>query len=266
MPLVNNPQVQSFLTEHGMLPSNTLHALGLGSLTQSRLPDVVRMPGTMEANPAFRLGEAAGSALENRRFLEPIGRFLGLLGSNNGASAALVSALFGAAGGAGFGALTRRDPLAWGALGAGVAGLGGLGIQQFVQARDRQRRRKLALMGKQAFYVSNEQDPLVYIQQRLFEDRSLDSGAHLQLTQQLRQVSPQDLVTLADLLRTVAGGAVGYIVARFLLNAGGAGTMLLTGLGGLAGASMRGSGQPRNAFGQSVDTQRDVFGRSRFVL
>lgn len=253
------------MSEHGVDPSRTLAALGAPHTFTSTLPDVVRMPGTTEANPMFRLGEFTGSVVENRKLMEPVGRLFGTMGSSNGAMAALVSALIGALGGAGFGAMTRRDPLVTGAIGAGIGGLGGLGVNRLLAARARSRQRKDALLNKRAFYVAEGQDPLQYIQARLFEDGSLPPAQLAHLSQQVRQLPQGSLIKLADLLRTAVGGAVGYLVARFLLNMGGVGTTLLSGLGALAGAAS-GSRTSRNAFGQDVDVRRDMFGQSRFVL
>lgn len=266
MPIFTNPEVKAYLAEKGVDPASSLRSLGLVSPGMGGAADVVRLPGTTEANPTYRLGDALGGMIQDRKMLEPVGKFFGALGSQRGpGTAALLSALLGAAGGAGFGLTTRRDPLMWGLLGAGVGGLGGYGINQLMRARDARRRRQAELLSKTAFYVSNEQDPMQYIQQRLFEDGSTSTGQKVQMVQQLRNLPQQDLMTLADLLRTAVGGAIGYIIARFLMRFGGIGTAVMTGLGGLIGAGTGGPRIPKNMLGLEVDTARDLFGRPRLV-
>ena len=91
--------VQQYLSQHNPLTSNSaLRESGL--VAPLTVPDVVRTPGTLEANPMYRLGDAAGGLLENRKLLEPVGRYAQALGSLQGPGGAMVlSALLGAAGG-----------------------------------------------------------------------------------------------------------------------------------------------------------------------
>ena len=178
----------------------------------------------------------------------------------------VLSALLGAAGGAGFGLTTRRDPLLWGAVGAGLGGLGGLGINQLLRRRAAKRRALADQWFKSAFYVSNEQDPMQYIQARLFEDTSMSASDKSQIVAQLQSVPRQELFTLADLLRTSGGAAVGYIIGRFLMRFGGLGTAIMSGLGGLLGARMGGSRSTQNTLGLDANPSQDFFGRPRFVF
>lgn len=270
MPIFTNPEVKAYLANAGLIdPASGLRSLGM--VAPMSRPDVIRLPGTEGSGMSYRLGEGLATAMQDKKLLEPVGKFFGALGDANGPGmAALLSALLGGAGGAGFGAITGRDPVMWGLAGAGVGGLGGLGINQLLKARDVRRRRQATLMmqpllSKSSFYVGNEQDPMQYIQQRLFEDGSTSTGQKVQIVQQLRNVPTQELMTLADLLRTAAGGAIGYIIARFLMRFGGIGTAVMTGLGGLIGASTGGQKIPRNMFGLEVDSARDLFGRPRLV-
>lgn len=269
MPILNNPEVKAYLETRGLDPASGLRSMGM--VAPMSRPDVIRLPGTEGSNLTYRLGEGLGTALQDKKLLEPVGKYFGALGSSQGPGmAALLSALLGGAAGGGFGLATGRDPLMWGLLGAGAGGLGGYGVNKLLQARDARRRRQAAIMMqpllmKSSFYVGNEQDPMQYIQQRLFEDGSTSTGQKVQIVQQLRNLPQQDLMTLADLLRTAAGGAIGYIIARFLMRFGGIGTAVMTGLGGLIGASTGGRKLPRNMFGLEVDTSRDLFGQRRLV-
>lgn len=263
MPLLTNPMVQQYLAQHNPLANGELRASGM--VAPISIPDVVRTPGTLESNPMFRLGDATGGILENRKLLEPVGRYAQALGSLRGpGGAAVLSALLGAAGGAGFGLTTRRDPLLWGAIGAGAGALGGIGINQLLRRRAAKRRALADQWFKTAFYVSNEQDPMQYIQARLFEDGSIPSSDKSQMLSQLRSVPRSELVTLADLLKMAGGAAAGYIIGRFLMRFGGFGQAVMSGLGGLLGARM--GGGSRNTFGLDADPSKDFFGRPRFVM
>lgn len=268
MPIFNNPAVLSYMNQQGV-NAPSLRSLGMAAPFPSP-PDVVRIPGTQEASPMFRLGDAAAGMVEDRQLMQPLGKYVQALSSGRGpGQAALLTAVLGGLGGAGFGLTTRRDPLLWGLVGAGVGGLGGLGLNSLLRSRqarrDARQRYLLDELRKSSFYVSNEQDPMTFIQQKLFEDSTMGSNAKGQMVAQLRSLPRQDLITLADMLRTATGAAVGYIIGRFLLRFGGIGTAVLTGIGGLIGAQSGRPKVPKNMSGLEVDPTRDFFGRPRLV-
>lgn len=266
MPILTNPTVQQFLAQHGPMANSALRSSGL--VAPFEAPDVVRMPGTLEANPTYRLGEAAGGLLEDKKLLEPLGQYAQALGSQQGhGRAMLLSALLGAAGGAGFGMTTRRDPWMWGLIGAGAGGLGGLGINQLMRYREAKRRTAVdQWLRKVSFYVSNEQNPMQYIQERLLADGSVGPAEKGQMVAALRAVPQSALFSLADMLRTAAGMAAGYIIGKFLMQFGGMGSAVMTGLGGLFGASLGGGRSSTNTLGLDANPSQDFFGRPRFVM
>jgi hypothetical protein len=258
MPIWENHELRKYLNSQGM-PGILGPSSGI-TMTPHR--------GTMESTLPYQLGDMFGSAVEDKRLLRPLGSYMSALGSNSGL-AALMSGLGLGAVGAGYGLLTDRDPLVWGGIGAGVGGLGGYGLSELIRYMSTKRRadaqRREAMM-KYSFYVTDEEDPMTYIQSRLFADQSMDSGSKSRILMTIQQLPMDQLVTLAGLLRTAIGASVGYLISRFLLNMGGVGQGISAGLGGLVGAMFgRGSSLPRNAMGLDVDTGSDIFGRRRLI-
>lgn len=261
MALIHNPEVKKLVGNQGFDPNAALRSLGL--LTPGA--DVARLPGDGASNISYRIGEGLGSLAENPRTFAPVGKAISTL-ANNASGSALLGALVGGLGGAGFAYGTRRDPLLWTLLGAGAAGGAGYGLSRLFQNSAARRRQRDMELSKMAFYVNNEQDPMQYIQSKLFEDSSIDSGAKSQMVAQLRSIPTQQLFTLADMLRTAAGGAIGYIIGKFLMRFGGLGTSVMTGLGALLGSQTGRPGPRRNMLGLEVDPSRDFFGRPRLVF
>jgi len=292
MPFVTSPDFQRFLEQQtGVNPAESLRKALPSSLT-----DGGSLPTGYMVNPiGTPITHEAGANLydwmSNKHFLKPIGNYISSLGQDSGRSAMMTALALGL-GGAGFGLLIGRNPLTWGAMGAGAGGLAGYGMSElskslahrkFLRAQRamagadwNQKRLKLndeaaklneeTKMGsrKQAYYGMNGQDPMAYIQSRIFADHTMAPPDKTLLLSSVQNLSPQGAMSLADLLRTAGGAAVGLLVSRFLLNMGGFGQAVFSAAGGLAG-SMLGSRLPRNAFGEPVDTQHDVFGGSRYV-
>lgn len=258
MPVWQNHELRKYLDAKG-IP---------GILTPGSGATLMPHRGTMEATLPYQLGDMFGSAVEGKQLLRPLGSYLSALGSNSGL-AALMSGLGMGAAGAGYGLLTGRDPLLWGGIGAGAGGLGGYGLSELIRYMNTKRRadaQRREAMLKSGFYVSNEEDPLTYIQSKVFADSSMDSGLKSRILMTVQQLPMDQLITLAGVLRTVAGAGVGYLISRFLFNMGGVGQGISAGLGGLAGAMFgRGASLPRNAMGLDVDTGSDIFGRRRLV-
>jgi len=266
MPLLTNPAIQNYLRSNNNALPGPLQNLGL--LSPNRVA-LAPSAGTMEAGLPYQLGDMAGSVIEDKQLLKPLGSYLTTLGSNSGLSALLTGLGLGAAG-AGYGWLTGRDPLVTGGIGAGAGALGGYGLSELMQYMTRQRQMKhqqrRAEMMKYSYYVLNDQDPVAYIQSKLFADSNMDSATKSRMAIAIQQLPPDQLFSLSNLLQTAAGASVGYLIARFLLNLGGVGQGISAGIGGLVGAMMgRGSSLPRNAFGQEVDTSTDPFGNRRLI-
>ena len=79
----------------------------------------------------------------------------------------------------------------------------------------------------------------------------------------MNQLSPDRKANLSRMIGPIAGAGVGVAIARYLLQMGIGGTALLGIIGAVVGNNMtRGQG---NAFGQRVDTSRDVFGQRHYV-
>ncbi len=287
MPFVTSPDFQRFMEQQtGVNPAETIRKALPSSLTDA----VGNMPTGYVVNPiGTPITHEAGTNLydwmSNKHFLKPVGDYVSSLGQNSGRSAMMTALALGL-GGAGFGLLTGRNPLAWGALGAGAGGLAGYGMSELSKAMTNRKylRAQRAMAGnewdqkrlklneeaakmsstKKAYYGMNDQNPIAYIQSRIFADSGMASPDKTLLLSSVQNLSPQGAMTLADVLRTAGGAAVGLIVSRFLLNMGGFGQAMFSAAGGLAG-SMLGSRLPRNAYGEPVDTQHDVFGQPRYV-
>lgn len=263
MPLFNNPEVQNLLSSQAPAPiADPLRSIGL--LQPKTTPTFTFPIGSAEAQPMARLGDWAGGVIQDKQLLKPLGSYLASFHQNPG-RAALLSALGLGAAGLGFGAMTDRNPYLMGALGAGLGGLGGYGLAKLIQSNVRRRERPMELL-KASMYIEGGEDPMSYIQSRLFADDTMMPPRKSSLLMAVQQLPPAQLMQLADVLRATFGAAVGYIVGRFLLNMGGVGTGVASGLGGLIGLASGGGGQlPRNAMGLSVDTHRDMFGNPRYL-
>ena len=263
MPLWNNPEVQKLMTN----PSASFQQMGL--MVPRQTAGWSPSPASPWGQPGYRVGDWMGAAIEDKQLLKPVGSYMTALNSNP-RMAALMSALGLGALGAGYGMMTNRDPLLWGGIGAGVGAAGGYGLSSLMQYMEQQRNRRHLqeeqYLKKYGFYVSNGEDPKTYIQSRLFADPSLDPSTKSQLILNVQQLPPDQLVSLAGLLRTAVGAGVGYLISRFLLNLGPVGKGISAGVGGLLGAMLgRGRNTQTNVFGEDVDTRFDPFGRPRLV-
>lgn len=279
MPIFTNPEIQKFIEQQtGVNPVEAVRERlparfteGVGSIQYPRGTPI-----------GYQAGQSMYDALEHKQFLKPLGNYMSTLGRDSGRSA-LIAALALGAGGAGFGALTGRNPVTWGLAGAGVGALGGYGASQLVSSLAN-RRRQLAHQNvtsmnsemkrqqeetenppfKTAAYYG-EGDAMTYIQSHLFADPSMGLQDKAALISSLQSVPPQQLSSLASIIRMAGGAAVGYLVSRFLLNLGSTGQLVGSLAGGVVG-SMMGNRLPMNAFGDRVDTQHDLFGRQRSLF
>jgi hypothetical protein len=244
MPILNNPEVQNYLQAHNTPISGALREVGL---LQPSAP-MYFSPASPDYQISSLAGNAIGDTMEGRKLLRPVGSYFASF-NQNPARAALLSALGMGVAGAGFGAMTGRDPVVSGLVGAGLGAAGGYGLGQLVQGAAARRERPRQLL-KAAFYMMNDEDPTSYIQSRLFADPSIGSQ--------------QKLFSLASMIRSAGGAMVGYIIGHFLLNMGGMGSGIAAGLGGLMGARS-GGGPMRNAVGLAMNTRQDPFGNPRLV-
>jgi hypothetical protein len=261
MPLLNNPEVQAYLQEHRQPVSNAFRQMGLVTAPS---PQFHFSPGTSEYQIPSMLGDAAGRALDGKQLLRPVGSYLESFHKSPG-RAALLSALGLGGAGALYGAFTGRDPLTSGLVGAGIGAAGGYGLGTLVQNNVRRRDYPYQLL-KNSYYVMNGQDPMSYIQERLLSDNTMTADRRANLMMAVQNMPQQQQVQLADVLRASFGAAVGYVVGRFVLNMGGIGTSVATGLGGMLGLSTGDdSGTFRNAIGLPVRPRQDLFGNPRLV-
>lgn len=269
MPIFTNPEIQKFVAQQtGVDP---------GAAVRSMLPSApalgYEVPQFGTSPITYQMGQSAYDSLKDKQFLKPLGAFASNLGVSNGRSAALTALALGL-GGAGFGLMTGRNPVTTGLMGAGVGAAAGYGLSALTKAMDARRqfhnqnRRLMYEAGpesrKSASQYYGADDPSTYVQSRLFSDTSLGSAEKAMLMSSLRVLPQAQMYTLADLLRTAGGSAIGYLIAKFLLNAGSMGQALGAVGGGLMGM-YGGSRPPHDTFGQSMDPGTDVFGRMRFV-
>jgi hypothetical protein len=279
MPIFTDPEVQKFIEQQtGVNPIESLRRTLPASISPPSVGQAVYPIGTPIG---FQAGQSLYDAIGNKQFLKPVGNWLSNIGTNSGGSAAATALALGL-GGAGFGLLTGRNPVSWGLAGAGAGALAGYGLSELsksmtakrhqrslsnlaMRQMDAQRRqRNEETMPKVSYYGMQEENPMSYIQSRMFSDPSLGSSEKAMLMSSLQVLPRESATTLADILRTVGGASVGYIIAKFILNLGGMGQTIGAAAGGLLGASM-GSHLPVNKLGERVDTQYDLFGRRRFV-
>jgi hypothetical protein len=221
---------------------------GMGVFGSKGPFDVLRMPGHAESNPGYRAGEALAGWTEGRKLLKPLGSYAQAL-TSSGRSSALVHALLGGTAGLGYGWMADKNPLLWGLLGAGAGAAGGYGLNRGYQYMQNARNERYRPFHKLSHSTFSTADPLAYVQSRLFEDSSLASTEKARLMSRLGQVPSSELVTLADLLRTATGSAIGYMVSRFLLRFGAAGTAVSAGIGAMAGFRSGRPKPPRNMHG-----------------
>jgi len=80
------------------------------------------------------------------------------------------------------------------------------------------------------------------------------------LQQGVGRLSESDAQTLIRLLQTAGGGAIGALIARFLMDKGLAGTLVGAITGGVIGRALTRPGQT-NAFGQRVQTGLNAYGQ-----
>jgi hypothetical protein len=280
MPIFTNPEFQQFVEQQ--TGTNPVEAL------RSHLPTSITGETGAAIYPrgtpiSTQVGQSVYDALERKQFLKPVGDYFSTLGSNSGRSAMLTALALGL-GGAGFGAVTGRNPVTWGLAGAGLGALGGYGASELTSSLSRRRnQRGMQTMAQDeenrqrlqriqdvtpkvasSYYGMGDTDPMTYIQSRIFADQSMGPADKSMLVSTVQSLPPQQLMTLSDMLRTAAGAAAGYIITRFLLNMGGLGQTLGMAAGGALGAMM-GNRLPVNAFGEQVDTSQDLFGRRRLV-
>ena len=282
MPILTSPKFQQFVEQNtGLTPKSFIPS----SLISS--PTTVVPP---EGSPiGARLGESLYDGLEGKQLLRPLGSWASSLGTNHGRAATLTALALGL-GGAGYGMMTDRNPVAWGLAGAGTGALAGYGLsalaKHMANKKDLARIKSLAdmqtlddvrsrqeaaaeaatppLKVASAYYGMGDGDPMQFIQSRIFSDPTLGASDKSMLFSTLQNVPAEKLVTLAGLLRSLVGAGVGYAISRFLLNLGGLGQAVGAASGAGIGAAM-GDRLPRNAAGEPVDTRHDVFGRARFV-
>lgn len=278
MPIFNNPEVQKFIEQQtGINPVESVRR-ALPSSIVGTTGQAVYPIGTPIG---FQAGQGLYDAMGNKQFLKPVGDWLSNIGTNSGRSAGLTALALGL-GGAGFGLATGRDPLTWGLAGAAAGGLAGYGASELsksmanhrrqrslgnmamMELDEQRKRRNEETMPKVSYYGMGDQDPMSFIQSKLFSDTSLGASEKAMMMASLQSMPREGATTLASILRTVGGAGVGYIIAKFLLNMGGLGQTVGAGIGGLLGSSM-GSNLPVNKLGERVDTQYDLFGRRRFV-
>ena len=300
MPFITNPEFQKFVAqETGLAPMDMVRKV---------LPSAPPVGKAVfeEGSPlGYQMGQALYDNLEGKQFLKPLGSFVSSLGQNSGRAAGMTALALGL-GGAGFGALTDRNPLALGLIGAGVGGLAGYGASELTkylmrrrqlrgartmwerkQEEERQQRvrdyygppeplpvaanpaaaplAEKPAAKRAAYYGMGNESPITYIQSRLFADSSMAASDKAVLMSSLRSLPRPQLMQLSDMLRGVAGAAVGYLITRFLMGTGGLGQSVGAAAGAFLGMSL-GSKLPYNSFGQPVDTQFDVFGGQRFVF
>ena len=235
--MLNNTTVRSYIRDQA--PNLSPYSdLGRGSLTYqmgTRLPELAK-PG----------------------MLRPVGNWLSDAGVDSGSFAA-GGAVAGGLAGAGLGiARHTNHPLESAAKGALLGAGGSFLLSELMKSLN------TGSAGvKRSFYAGNTQsDPYQYIARALNSDNSYNMMEKQQLLPMVSRLAPQQMQELSGLLRgATAGGAI-YLIARYLLNLGVGGSLVLSILGG----SVFGNSSTRNAYGQRTDTKHDVFGNSRVVF
>lgn len=221
----------------------------------------VFQPHDPEYQLPYLLGNSAGRMAN--RAAGPASKFLTRLGNDVGGTT-LTGAGIGAGLGAGIGFL-RGNASKGALLGAGSGGLLIYLLNRLAQYRDNQINATYGKRAsvKQSFYGMTETNPEDLIESKIQSDTTLPSWMRSQLLQFIPQLSDSEARSLASLLRSSAGGGVGYVVAKYLLGLGFTGRVLSALAGAYLGFMI--GGLPNNSQGQEVDTKKDVFGRPRFV-
>jgi hypothetical protein len=218
-------------------------------------PDVMMGTDLARGNFGYHLGTRLPEVAE-LPLARPVGNWLTNVAYHPG-RAILGGTALGGLVGAGFGAMTRRDPLHTALLGA-VLGGAGSGVASGLT-------HLLNPPVKRAFYAQDENsNPLQFIQAQLFGDRGMGSAEKASLMQSVGQLSPAQLQTLTQMLRTGVGASVGLLIARYLLRLGFTGSLLLALAGGALGSRMGRS--PANAFGDRPDREFNPFGQRRLLF
>ena len=215
--------------------------------------------GEMAANPGYMIGEQVPGMVERHAFLAPFGRYMSSLGENDN-SAALLGAVAGGLGGAGIGYMRGSNPLWWG---LGGAAAGGLGSYLLSNTMSRHRQKKASWYAMDDDSGAEGSEAMMDIQAKIFQDYSASSEVKSELLRLLRSLDPRQLSQVHSMARSAMGAGAVYAIARYLMGMG-VGTSALLGLLGGGMSAMMG-GSPINAFGQRVDTGRNIFGQSRAV-
>ena len=264
---MTNPDVTSFV--RGQLNSANTNELTAHLRSQPGLSSpltYIPTPGSQRWSLGYAAGSTIPNAALNAGVLRPLRPIINNLGTNHLRSG-LTGAGIGAVAGAGLSTLAGGDPTRGAVTGAGVGGLGMLLMSMY--ARNRMSKMPMyqeplpdVPRAKSAFYsLSTEADS--DIEDRVMEDGNLSYMDKSTLLRFVNQLSPDRKASLSRLIGPIAGAGVGAAIARYLLQAGIGGTALLGIVGAVVGGNMtRGQG---NAFGQRVDTSRDVFGQKRYI-
>jgi len=252
--MVTNPQFREFVAgRYGVDPAHPFQGLPTAQPSSEQSSDLTR------SQMAYRLGVAAPDQAEGRNLLGPVGSYLSSLG-NDTLRSLLLGASFGALGGAGYGLGTGRKVLPAALSGSAVGGAGSAALSEIIRAW-----RSLGSAGtvnqKQASVLGD--DPLVAVRAALLSDGGVGSADKTALMRMLPELTAPEVSQLVGLLRTAAGAGAGIIIARYLLRLGFVGSVLSALVGGYAASRFGGS---RNFYGQTTETDTDLFGRPRHVF
>lgn len=222
--------------------------------------------GSLQGTMGYQAGNSLAQAAEGRRFLKPLGRFMTGLGRDHLGSAA-SGALVGGIAGLGSGVVQGKEhPLRRAVIGAGLGAGGALLLSKLMEYRDNQDAMSRGLQ-KRAFYGMpggpGAPNPNQFIQTALFHDISIPPGDKSMLAGMLPNLNMNQTQQLSDMLRNTSAATSGFLIAKYMFKCGLGGSALAALVSGVAGAIT--GGNPRNAFGQRVDTHYDALGRQRLV-
>lgn len=252
--MVHSPQFREFVEgRYGIDPAHPFKGLPTAQPSPDQSSDLTR------SQMAYRLGVAAPDQLEGRNLLGPVGSYFSSLG-NDTLRSLLLGASFGALGGAGYGLGTGRKLLPAALSGSAVGGAGSAALSEIIRAW-RTLGNPSVGQAKQAAAFST--DPLTEIRAALMADGSADSMTKTVIMRMLPQLTSIESSQLAAILRAAVGAGAAVLVARYLLRLGFVGSALSALVGGYAASRFGGT---RNFYGQTTDTQADLFGRSRHVF
>lgn len=217
--------------------------------------------GSMQGSFGYQAGTSLAQAADGKRFLKPLGRFMTGLGRDHLGSMA-TGALAGGAIGLGTGvAKGSEHPIRRAVVGAGLGAGGALLLSKLMEYRDNQLNQGMA---KRSFYgMPGGPNPNQFIQTALFHDLSISPGDKSLLAGLLPNLNMNQTQQLSDMLRGSSAATSGFLVAKYLFKLGVGGSALAAILSGAAGVMT--GGNPRNAFGQRVNTHYDALGRQRLV-